>query len=626
MKFLINSKFPVLAGMVLVMALFSCEEELTTIGEGVISGDPFTTGKIEYPVFAFNKKIQAVQTNRLPIYQLGVFNDPVYGKTVASITTQVNLASRNPIFGTYSQDVEDNSGTDDNASTTLENETVTEVFLYIPYLTKSATVRDSDGDGVDDEFEKEEFILDVTNDTDGDGLSNIEEKILGTDPLNTDTDGDGINDFDDDDTIANTFARKVDLDSIYGDTTEGFNIKVERSTFFLRDLDPNTNFQEAQEYFSNQQFSPEFVAEVFFDGEVAFSDEEILFFKEDDPDTEDVDESKEVDVRLAPGIRVQLDPVIANAFFQENILDKEGQSELLSLTNFRDFFRGIHFSIPDDILILFDLTQARIDINYEYNVVNTNSTFDDTSDDTIEIEESIYQLRFLIGGGVSAIGGNAVNTLINDPYSPEIASNLDTGENASKIYLKGGAGSVIQINLFDENNGEEIINEIKANNWIINEANLVFYVDSDALGTGENVVEPPRLYLYNAENNNPLYNVATETSDSNTSLGLFKNYDGLIEKSSDGKGEKYSVRITDHINNLIVRDSTNATLRLTLTSNIGLVNASDAMFNDLQEANNSIPVMSIINPMGTVLFGSGTQSASNESKRLKLVIHYTEAN
>lgn len=620
MKFLIRLKFPVLAGIILVMALFSCEEDFTTIGEGVVSGEPFITGKEVYSVFAFNKKIEAVQTNKLPVYQLGVFNDPIYGKTIAQITSQVNLSSPNPVFGTYSQGTEDASGTDSSVSTINENETVKEVFLYIPYLTKSTILRDADSDGVDDEFDVAPD--DPANDSDGDGLSNIEEKTLGTDPLNSDTDGDGTNDGDDDDTVSNAFAKKVDLDSIYGKRNVAFNFKVERSTFFLRDLDPNTNFQEAQEYFSNQQFSPEFTEEVFFDGEVTINDEEIIFFKDDDPDTEDVDESKEVDVRLAPGIRVQLDPVIANAFFQENILEKEGQLELLSSANFKEFFRGIHLSISDDMLILFDLTQARININYEYDKVNTNDTADDTSDDAIEKEEKTYQLRLLQGGGTATIIGNAVNTFINDDYPIEITNNLDTGENASRLYLKGGSGSYSEIKLFDKINGEDIINLIKANNWIINEANLVFYVDRGALDLAENVVEPPRLYLYNVETNAPLYNTATETSDSDTSLGLYLNYDGILEQKSN-KGIKYTVRITDYINNIIVRDSANATLGLTLTSHIGFPDVRNAVLKDLNEDN--IPIMSTINPLGTVLFGSELLDGE-EDKKLKLEIYYTEAN
>ena len=75
----------------------------------------------------------------------------------------------------------------------------------------------------------------------------------------------------DDDTTGNRFPVKYDLDSIFdanGNIPESFNIKVERSTYFLRDLDPNTNFQEAQQYYSSQQFAPGYVTDVLFEGPV----------------------------------------------------------------------------------------------------------------------------------------------------------------------------------------------------------------------------------------------------------------------------------------------------------------------------------------------------------------------
>ena len=168
-----------------------------------------------------------------------------------------------------------------------------------------------------------------------------------------DADRDGLNDGDGETIFADSFAEKVELDSIYingknyDDVSKSplpsFNLKVERSTFFLRDLDPNASFQEAQQYYSNQVFSPDFVTgEPLFEGEVEIIDEEILIPNEDDESTEDVDESQTL-TKLQPGIRVALD----NEFFQNNILDKEGSSELLSQSNFTEFIRGLHFSIVD---------------------------------------------------------------------------------------------------------------------------------------------------------------------------------------------------------------------------------------------------------------------------------------
>ncbi len=618
MTLLHKLKSPFIVGLLILMGLISCQTDLTTLGAGVIGGEPFTTDKAIYDVFAFNKNIEAVQTNKLAVYQLGVFNDPIYGKTEAQITSQLVLSQANPNFGNYSQQVEDNGETDSNPSTIPENEVIKEVYLYIPYLTKTAALRDADNDGVDDVFDLEP--ADPNNDSDGDGVTNSQEKLNGTNPLNVDTDGDGTNDDTDTDTKKNKFPTKKAVDSIYGDRLAPFKLKVQRSTYFLRNLDPNSNFQQAQEYYSSQQFAPSFVSDILFDDDITFSDLQVAIPKIDNPDTVDIDESEENDL-LAPGIKVTLDP----GFFGTNILDLEGSQQLASQTNFSEFIRGIHLSVTPtspELLFILDIAQARVVVRYEYDKVNLNQTPDNVADDTIEKRLKDYTINLLQIVGQS-VNGNAVNTFINDALPPQIANEMDNGENASRIYLKGGAGSFAEIKLFDTNNGEAQLNEIKAQNWIINEANLVFYIDRAAYGAAVDAPEPPRLYLYNLETGAPLINAATENSLSQNLFGRFLNYDGIIQKSEDGKGIKYSVKITDHINNMVVRDSTNATLGLTLTPDITRFLTLNAMLANGVEK--KIPFISTLSPLSTALFGS-IEDPQNLDKKLKLEIYYTKAN
>ena len=623
MNFIKRFNLPALTGIILVVTVFSCSEEITTIGSEVIGGEPFKTDKAEFDVFAYNKKTKAVRSNKLPLYQLGTYNDPIYGKSEARITAQLLLSLTKPTFGFYTQEIEDNADTDSSINTIPEVEVVDSVYLYIPYLKNPKG--DLDNDGLADAFDIDPE--DANSDTDGDGLTDLQENQTGTDPLNQDTDGDGINDGEDDSTTLNNYAKRVDIDSVYvdgnnfnRDVETSFDLKVERSTYFLRDLDPDSNFQEAQEYFSSQKFSPNFVSDVLFQGSYVINDEQFLLRQQDDSDTEE-DESL-LFVKLDPGIRVPLDA----SFFQENILDKEGGSELLSQANFNDFIRGLHLSIEpstQDVMLLLGLSGASVTMYYHYDRVDTNGTADDTSDDEVVQE----QKEFVFNLSSQNTNWNAVNTFENEPYPTEITNALDTGENASKIYVKGGAGTYTEIKLFaeDEEDAQDVIDQIKSNNWIINEANLVFYVDREAVEVPGGIIEPSRLYLHNLDESIPLINTSTEFNDdlSLPLFGRYLNYDGVIQKSSDDIGEKYTIRITDYINDLIVRDATNATLGLTSTPDITievLQVFGKAIFEDIEM---DIPATSTLSPLGTVLHGT---TADNGGKRLKLEIFYTETN
>ena len=316
----------------------------------------------------------------------------------------------------------------------------------------------------------------------------------------------------------------------------------------MRDLDPDTNFQEAQEYFSDQDFSGFLAEQISIDTTLTISEMEILLPKEDDTTTDDVDESEQFD-RFNPGIRVPL----SKEFFQENILDKQDGSELLTQANFADFLRGMHFSIEptgnEDFMLLFDLRQANITISYSYTASDETKTKD-------FVLNFLNQQTSTTTGQLLATEGNAVNSFVNDAYPPEISEAIASEENAERIYLKGGSGSYAEINLFDDANGREAIEQIKANNWIINEASLVFYVDKQP-----GVIEPLRLYLYNTETNIPLidFNIDALADQGVSHLSSYLLYGGLLE--GEGSELKYTVSITDYINDLVVRNAENTNFR-----------------------------------------------------------------
>ena len=591
----------------IILSELSCTKEYNSIGTEILKSDTFETSLENIPVYASQKLIQPFKSNGLNSYQLGQINDNIFGKTEASFITQLTLSQPNPYFGKWDSESEIN-GDSNNIKVIEENETVNNVVLEIPFFNNTF---DSDGDGVIDLYDVDSN--DIYSDSDGDGVSDIVERSNGTDPLNPDTDGDGINDNEDTESInPNNGATVYDVDSLIGNINASFKIKIEELDYYLRDYDPTNNFESFQKYYSDDHFIKNFSKETLFDDNIEIDTNEVVIYNEDDPDTNDVDESTTVKERLSPRLKIPLD----NAFFQDKILNKEGSVDLLNPDNFNLFFKGLiisSYNFSDDLLMILDYSNSKIKINYDYDVYNDNGTADDTSDDSVEKENKDFEIL---------LSGNQLNLFNKDNYSQEILDNVNNSENLSKGYLKGGEGFMLELDLFTKNNGENILNEIRSKGWLINEANLTVYVDQTTINSYGGLIEPARLYLYNIEDQTPLIDYFIDNSTGNKESDKKINHDGLLEYQSDKKGLKYKIRISEHIKNIVRNDSISPKLGLVVTSSI-----ENSQNLDLREnySLSTIPISSAINPLGTVIYGPNPES-ENFDKRLRLEIYYTEIN
>ena len=86
---------------------------------------------------------------------------------------------------------------------------------------------------------------------------------------------------------------------------------------------------------------------------------------------------------------------------------------------------------------------------------------------------------------------------------------------------------------------------------------------------------------------------------------------------------QYKIRITNHIRNLLkYQDSTNVRLGLVVTEDLKL-NGNKRLKTPLTTLGTSyVPWGSVVNPFGTVLFGSSENVPAD--KRLKLNIYFTK--
>ena len=594
--------------IVCFLFFISCNKEYNTIGTDFLRSDTFDTNVEYVDVAVKQKRIPPFKSIALPIYQLGKIQDQIFGNRDATFVTQLGLEELNPIFGITSQTKEE-EGDDSNILIIKENELVVDAYLDIPFYNNTF---DSDGDGVIDEYDVDPF--DIYSDSDGDGLADVLERSNGTDPLDPDTDDDGILDNVDTDTInPRQGATVYDIDSLIGNREASFKVKVQELDYFLSTYDPSNNFETFLKYYSNDQVIENFTGKVLYDGEVEINTEEIVIYKEDDPDTDDVDESTQVKERLTPRLRIPID----KDYMQSKIIDMEGNIDLSNQDNFNLYFKGLFLSaydFSDPLLLILNYADASINIVYEYDRYNRNDTTDDTSDDTIDREEKTFKLN---------LTGNQINILKQDPLSPEISKALNSNsEDLKRVYLKGGEGIMMEIDLFDDGTGNDILGEIKSNGWLINEANLTMYIDKEAIDMSGGIIEPSRLFLYDIESKAPVVDYFIDQSQGQKPKDQKAVHSGLIEIDEDKKGIKYKIRISEHVKNIIRNDSLNKKLALVVTSDITNAVNTELKNNDELEY---IPISSVINPLGTILYGPNPEP-NNDDKRFRLELFYTEIN
>lgn len=602
MNLIINKIFLIL---ILIFSLFSCKTEFNQNGYELLSDNILTSSSFFAPVYFENKEISDIQTNNTTHYQLGNFKHSFFGQFSSQIISQLTIPN-NPIFGRFSQDVEDSQSND--PFVIQENEKINEVFLEIPFFVNN---EDSDGDGVIDQFDSDPN--DIYSDSDLDGVSDFDESLNLTDPLNVDTDSDGISDLDDEDNTVfySTENSQYRVDSIYGNRLSNLNLKVNELTYYLSNLDPDNNFETSLKYFSSDDFlSKGFYGKTLYDDQFQLDFNEIrLNYKTDDPKTDDIDETKTIETRLTPRLRIPLDI----EFFQSKIIDKEGSRNFSNQLDFSNYLRGIIVQITDssdDIYLLLNFSNALIRINYEFDRYNNNLTDSDLSDDFVYKDYNSFIIE--------------TNGITFNNFKKSTNNNIKDGDK-SKIYLKGGLGHIAKIRLFesDLNKNSTLLDSIRNNNWLINEANLVFYVDQEEILNWDNEELADRIFLFDMDNSSVIldYDIDNSTQSLNNRNKYF--YGGILEYDDNGIPYRYKFRITEYLRELLKNDDfENSDLGLSLTSDILNKQFCSAILkNDSEKIN--IPVASVLNPMGTILIGTNPK-IENLEKKLKLEIFYTD--
>jgi hypothetical protein len=425
-----------------------------------------------------------------------------------------------------------------------------------------------------------------------------------------------------------------EIDSIYGNSPT--KLYVYKSNFYLRDFDPSGDFSDAQNYYSNGALSnSEYINQAEVEAELLYESGTI-----GDGSDEFIPSSERIDLTLldslgesyvsssiAPAIRLKLNNPNDN-FWQSVFFENEGNPALVNPNTFKEFFRGLYIKADgvnsEGSMMMLNFASSNTKLTIHYTSETSSDSDTDSGGTTTETitSQNEYVLNFT---------DNLINVYENN-FQVDV-SNPNTIEGDERLYLKGGEGYMSTIDLFggdiQDENGEMVDafdhfknsfyneeNEIA--NKIINEAYIEFFVDQ-----AQNIQdEPDRIYLYNFEQNTALIDYFLDQSVSSTTINAKINHLEPLIRDGDsitGEGVKYKIRITEHLNNLILRDSTNAKLALVVTANVGSIDNFSIL--NSGEEDRDFPSGAILTPKGTVLHGSQSE---NIDKRPRIKIYYTD--
>jgi hypothetical protein len=398
-------------------------------------------------------------------------------------------------------------------------------------------------------------------------------------------------------------------DSLFGDSP--IKLSIYKNGYFLRDIDPE-NLEESQKYYSNANTTINFDNHI---DATLFEAIESPYFTPSNAEltVTTVEDDEEEEVKLSPRFREELN-MPAN-FWQDLFFNKEGMSELSNENNFKNYFRGLYFKAEavdgKGSLLMLDFSNAMIELNY------TNLTGETDEDGTALREDQILQIN-LNGNRVNIFENNITNTDVINAYN-----NPDEINGDDKLYIKGGEGSMAIIDLFgneDTDNNElpddyETFIDTYKDQRLINEANLVFYVDETAGLNKEQ--EPNRVIIYDIKNNVPVIDYYIDNSNTIDPEYSAEYHSSILERDSDGFGVKYKIRLTEYLNNILLRDSLNLKLGLMVSTNV-----NEILPYSILDSEDIISSGTVMSPRGTVLHGS--KANVPDEKRVKLEIFYTE--
>lgn len=562
-------KFPIVF-TVFLSSFIACDKDFSVIESSVLGEEnsSFAVKDTSYSVIAYNKKLEALQINNLNSNVLGVFNDPEYGTTTASIVTQVIPTTFTEDFGV--------------------NPVIDSIVINIPYFNTSVSV-DNDGNTV--------YKLDSVY---GNPNAKFKLSIYQNNYFLLDFDPSSETN-----SSQNYYSKTEDL----MDPTHNFTLNGTQTIDFDNHL--------GQLIYENDEFTPSSDAIITKTGEgedevetrsepafrVSFNDivndaNEIAFWQETivarsgQPELSDANSFKNY---------------FRGLYFKAEAIGTDGNMLLLNLGT-SDANITITYTkgeatarVQDEYVLNFTATNQNSVLRLNTFINDFSSVIledgdKDNGDETLYIKGLEGSMAVVDLFGTEDLDGNMLPDKL-DAFLKEYRETNDDGE------------------FITDESGNYVLKRL------INEAHLAIYEDSlkvfnELDDNGNKYHKFDRIYAYDIKNNAPTIDYLIDPTESNEPLS--SKFFSLGQRNDSGK---FKIRITEHLNNIIQNDSTNYKLGLVLSNNVNYT-ANSEILNSTDDIT-AIPSASIISPRGTILHGNNVD-VINEDKKLSLDIFYTK--
>ena len=524
-------------GFIFLFGIASCEKDLEDIGVDLTGQRPFDVGDTIFEVIAYNRNIDSSRVDN---------NNP------AKVPLYLLGVNYNSNFGSLKSDLISQLALPASGADFGDNAIIDRVVLDIPYY----STRDGDQDAID--------------------------PITGL-PIEGEA-GDTIQ------------VPNFKLDSIYGNADLAYKISVFELGTFLNSLDPDDP-TKSNSYYSDKEY---LLNDKLYEGDFMPDRNDTVLYVErryldDDPNTVD-DIDTIVAENSAPSMKFDLD----QQFFKERFVDHNNPFDFENNGNFTRYFRGLYIDAEgfDGSLANLRAANAGMTIYYTNEEIGDEPEGEDLNYNGVTGESDVLiRTKQIQRYGFAGVATGRYERSYAGSKAEEALLNPDKVNGESKLYVQGAAGSEVIIDVFDQ----ETIDFLRQQNLLINEANLIVYVD------GDQDEVPDQLFLYK--------------SDFNSLISDYYNirfgpviFGGLLEYDDEGKPELYKFRITNYITDLVRSDELESISKFAIKNFVST---------DQYEATSVDTIVQDWNyiPKGVVLYGN---KPLDNDKRIKLQLFYSK--